>query len=119
MTRSFAGIVERVGDFHMPFWSDGNATLRKCALKSVDAGAGPVIVALKRRDDADVAVSEFDKMQGRAMGGAFVVGADARIRAVRPVYADIDEGNRAVGEQFAQARRDGSRPAEPARRPRG
>ena len=41
-------------------------------------------------------------MRGGAIGGGFIVGADARIGTVGPIDADIDEGHRVVGEHLAQ-----------------
>jgi hypothetical protein len=41
-------------------------------------------------------------MQGGAIGGGFVVGADAGVGPVRSIDADIDKGDRIVGEQSPQ-----------------
>ena len=87
----------------MPLRRQFEAVLRQRAAKAGDARAGAVVVALERRDDPDAAMAELDDMRRRAMGGGFIVGADARVGPVGLVDADIDEGYGVVGEQLAQA----------------
>ena len=102
----------------MPFRRQLEAALGQRAAEAGDAGAGAVVVALERGDDADPAVAELDDMRCRAIGSGFVVGADARVGPVGVVDADIDEGHRVVGEQLAQGS-CGSRRAGPGHRRRG
>src|SRR4051812_50204163 len=87
----------------MPLRRQFEAALGQRAAKAGNASAGTVVVALESRDDPDAAMAEFDDMGGGAMGGRFVVGADARVGPVGLVYAHIDERHRVVREQLAQA----------------
>ena len=88
-----AGIVERIGHLDMPLRRQLDAMFGQRAAKAVDPRAGAIIVPLQRRHDSDPAVAEFDQVQRRAIGRRLIVGADARVGAVRPVDPDIDEGN--------------------------
>ncbi len=102
IARGLAGIVQRIGHLDMPLRALLDIVLGKCPPEARDAGAGAVVVALKRGHDADPPVTEFDDVQRRAMGGALIVGADTRVGAIGLVDPDIDEGHRIVRKQLAQ-----------------
>src|SRR5882724_13495314 len=102
IARGLAGIVQRIGHLDMPLRALLDVVLGKCPPEARDAGAGAVVVALKRGHDADPPVTEFDEVQRRAMGGALIVGADTGVGAIRLVDPDIDKRHRIVRKQLAQ-----------------